>query len=316
MIEMAFQTDKKTSNSDAARDTKPLIEVSDLTMRFSGITAISGLSFNVARGSITALIGPNGAGKTSVFNCITGFYEATAGDIIFDGESLIGMRPYMITRKGIIRTFQNARLFKNLTVMENVMSGCHSVSRQSVTGALLRHPAARREEREIRESAERLLTYVGIADKARTLANNLSYGDQRRVEWARALAARPKLLLLDEPAAGLNREEKDNLVGLIRRFRDEMGVTVLLIEHDMDLVMKISEKVVVVNFGQKIAEGDTEKVKSDPLVIEAYLGGEEDDEGSEENAGVNESKGAGESETKNEDDGDADSAPDRLGGHG
>ena len=254
------------------------VEVNGLTMRFSGITAISELSFSIEKGSISALIGPNGAGKTSVFNCMTGFYKASAGDIIFDGESLMGLQPYMITAKGIIRTFQNTRLFKNLTVLENVMSGCHSVSRQSLSGALLRHRAARREESEIRESAAYFLDYVGIADKALTLANNLSYGDQRRVEWARALAARPKLMLLDEPAAGLNREEKDSLVELIRRFRDEQGVTVLLIEHDMDLVMKISEKVIVVNFGVKIAEGATDEVKANPFVIEAYLGSEEEDE--------------------------------------
>lgn len=251
------------------------MEIEDLTLNFGGLCAIKNFFLEIEEGSIRSLIGPNGAGKTCVFNCLTGFYKPDSGNMFFQGESILKNKPHIITYKGMARTFQNLRLFKQMSVLENVMSGMHCRTRSGFSAAVLRTKGQQDEEKKIREVAEECLDFVGIHDRKNYMAKNLPYGDQRRVELARALATQPKLLLLDEPAAGLNKEEKGRLIDLIRRIRDERKITVFLIEHDMGLVMKISEKIFVINYGVKIAEGTAKEVRDNQLVIEAYLGKEE-----------------------------------------
>jgi branched-chain amino acid transport system ATP-binding protein len=255
---------------------RALLEVDDVTIRFGGLTALESVSFDIREGEILGLIGPNGAGKTTCFNVMTGVYQATSGRVLFDGAPLAKLKRHKITRLGIARTFQNIRLFKSMTVLENVMVGADAHSKVGFWDALLRTPRHRRSEAEATTRAKELLKLVGIRARHDELAANLSYGDQRRLEIARAMATGPKLLCLDEPAAGFNPAEKLKLMDLIRRVRDE-GYTVLLIEHDMRLVMGVTDRIVVLEFGRKIAEGAPAEIRDNPAVIAAYLGVEEDD---------------------------------------
>lgn len=256
--------------------TESILDVDRLTMKFGGLTALDEVTFQISEGEILGLIGPNGAGKTSCFNAITGVYPATSGDIRFEGHSLGGAKRFQITRRGIARTFQSIRLFRTMTALENVLVGADAHARSGLLNSLFRTPLQRREESAAHDAAMELLRFMGLSKRADTLADALSYGDQRRLEIARAMATKPKLLCLDEPAAGCNPAEKQSLMALIQKVRDR-GFTVLLIEHDMKLVMGVTDRIVVLEFGRKIAEGTPADIRDNPAVIAAYLGVDEDD---------------------------------------
>ncbi|HET7627583.1 MAG TPA: ABC transporter ATP-binding protein [Bacillales bacterium] len=255
-----------------------VLQVQKISKRFGGISALTDVSFSVKEGEVFGLIGPNGAGKTTMFNIITAVFAPTEGEVAFGGETISGKKPHQITKKGICRTFQNIRLFDKMTVLENVMTGAHARSQAGVWGSVWRTKAQRREERELREKAAGWLETVGLGGVEDVVAENLAYGQQRKLEIARALASEPKLLLLDEPAAGMNEAETEELQALIKKIQ-ALGKTIVLIEHDMPLVMAACDRIAVLNFGEKIAEGEPEAIQNHPDVIEAYLGNEGDGDG-------------------------------------
>jgi branched-chain amino acid transport system ATP-binding protein len=253
-------------------DMTPILTAQKVTKRFGGLVAVNSVDFEIPEKSIVSIIGPNGAGKTTFFNCITGFNKADEGTIIFDGTEIQNLRPDQITRHGISRTYQNIRLFANMTALENIMVGQHKFLHSSWMSSIIRTKGMMAEEKGAFDEAHRLLRYVDLKGKGDLLARNLAYGEQRRLEIARALATKPKLLLLDEPSAGMNPRETEDLTAFIRRLRDELGITILLIEHHMRVVMGISENITVLDYGEKIAEGTPKEIQNNERVIEAYLG--------------------------------------------
>ncbi|KRW66473.1 high-affinity branched-chain amino acid ABC transporter ATP-binding protein LivG [Stutzerimonas nitrititolerans] len=251
---------------------RPILEVRGLTMRFGGLLAVNEVALRVDDKQVVSMIGPNGAGKTTVFNCLTGFYQPTAGEILLDGEAIQALPGHKIARKGVVRTFQNVRLFKDMTAVENLLVAQHRHLKTGFIAGLLKTPAFRRSERDAMDFAAHWLEQVNLTDVANRPAGTLAYGQQRRLEIARCMMTRPRILMLDEPAAGLNPRETEDLKALIAMLRDEHGVTVLLIEHDMKLVMSISDHIYVINQGTRLANGSPEQIRNNPDVIKAYLG--------------------------------------------